>query len=67
MVKKKLKHNEFDLFEFCCLLCRLPEVTRSAAEGAAAPPGAGVFGQPKGRDHQGYRHQGETVSIRRVM
>lgn len=62
MVKKKLKHNKFDLFEF-----RLAEVTRSAAEGAAAPPGAGVFGQPKGRDHQGYRHQGETVGIRRVM
>lgn len=59
--------NTFDYYEFFCLSRRLAEVTCSAAEGAAAPPRAGVSGQPKGRDHQGHRHQGEAVSIRRAV
>lgn len=47
----------------CCWSCRLAEVVLSAAEGAAAPPGARVSGQPAGRDHQRHRRQGERVSV----
>lgn len=47
---------------FCCLSCRLAEILHSAAEGAAAPPRAGVPGQPAGRDHPRHRRQGEGVS-----
>lgn len=47
----------------CCLSCRLAEVVLSAAEGAAAPAGARVSGQPTGRDHQRHRRQGERVSM----
>lgn len=45
------------------LSVRLAEISHSAAEGAAAPPGTGFSGQPAGRDHPRHRRQGERVSV----